>query len=119
MIPPIYEWLKTSAVQAIAGTPPRAYRHGDAPQDITRPYITWLIVSGTPQNQLSGTPLVDAVTVQVDCWHQTDAGVEALAVAVRNAIEPHADMTGIIINTREAETLLYRISLQFDVWHTR
>lgn len=116
MLPPIFTWLKTTAVQAVIGTPPRAYRHGEAPQDTTRPYVTWNIVSGVPENELSDLPTVDRVAVQIDCWHQTDAGVETLATAVRNAIEPYGHMTNIVINLREPETKLYRIGLQFDIW---
>jgi len=115
MLPPIYTWLKASnGVKAIIGTPPRAYRHGDAPQNVTQPYITWALVSDVPDNQLSGVPPSDRYTVQVDCWHTTDAGVETLAQAARDAIEPYAHMTGVVINNRDAETKLYRIGLQFD-----
>ena len=119
MLPPIYTWLKTSEVQDIIGTPPRAYRHSSAPQDTTKPYVTWQVISGVPENNLTDLPPVDRITVQVDCWHQTDAGIEQLATAVRDAIEPYAHMTGIVINLREPETKLYRIGLQFDIWHDR
>lgn len=120
MLPPIYTWLKASiAVKAIIGNTPRAYRHGDAPQDTTQPYVTWALVAGVPDNELSATPKSDRYTVQVDCWHQTDAGVESLATAVRNAVEPYSHMTSIPINNRDAETKLYRIALQFDVLQTR
>lgn len=118
MLPPIFKWLKdSSAVQAIVDT--RVYRHGSAPQDTTRPYVTWQLVSGIPDNTLSELPEVDRLAVQVDCWHQTDAGVEQLARAVRDAIEPHGHMTNIVINLREPETKLYRIGLQFDIWLDR
>jgi hypothetical protein len=119
MLPPIYTWLKVTAVQAIIGNPPRAYRHGDAPQDTTKPYVTWALVSGVPDNELSKAPKSDRYTVQVDCWHTTDAGVEQLATAVRNAIEPYAHMTSMPVNNRDAETKLYRMALQFDVLQTR
>jgi hypothetical protein len=120
MLPPIFTWLKASnAVKALIGNTPRAYRHGDAPQDTTKPYVTWQLVAGTPDNVLSSTPPSDRYTVQIDCWHQTDAGVESLATAVRDAVEIHAHMTGIPLNLRETETKLYRISLQFDVLQTR
>jgi len=115
MLPPVFNALAAdTAVTQIIGSPPRAYRHGRAPQDTTRPYVTWNLVVGTPENVLDQTPEIDRQTVQVDCWHQTDAGVEALATAVRDAIEPEAHMTGVIINEREAETKLYRIGMQFD-----
>lgn len=113
MLPRVFEVLKNApSVTAIVGT--RVYRHGSAPQDTTRPYVTWQLVAGTPENNLSSTPPIDRMTVQVDCWHQTDAGIEVLATAVRDAIEPVAHMTGMPVNEREQATKLYRIALQFD-----
>lgn len=121
MFPQVFQTLKASAaVKNIVGTnPPRIYRHGSAPQrpdglPFDQPYITWFIVVGTPENTLSELPATDRVTVQVDCWHQTDSGIEALAIAVRDAIEPYAVMTAVPVDTRETESKLYRIALQFD-----
>ncbi len=121
MLPPVFQTLKAStAVKNIVGTnPPRIYRHGAAPQDTAQPYITWFVVTAAPENNLSDPPPVDRIAVQVDCWHQTDAGVVALAEAVRDAIEPVAHMTAMPVNLREPETKLYRIALQFDFWHGR
>jgi hypothetical protein len=121
MLPPVFQTLKASTgVKNIVGTnPPRIYRHGSAPQDREKPYITWFLVSGVPENTLSETPSTDRMSVQIDCWHQTDQGVETLAQAVRDAIEPYAHMTGIVLNEREAETKLYRIALGFDWWPPR
>lgn len=119
MLPPVYTWLKTPTVQAIIGNLPRAYRHGDAPQDTTKPYVTWQVISGVPENNISDTPCVDRQTIEVNCWHQTDAGVESLAEAVRDAIEPYAHMTNTPLDLRETDTKLYRIALQFDYWNPR
>lgn len=120
MLPPIFTWLKASnAVKNLIGTTPRAFRHGDAPQDTNKPYVTWQLVAGVPDNILNTVPPSDRYTVQVDCWHQTDVGVEQLAAAVRNAIEPFAHMTGMPVNEREKDTKLYRIALQFDVLQSR
>jgi hypothetical protein len=121
MLPPVFARLKaSSAVRAFVGTSPaRIYRHGDAVQDGARPYITWALVSGVPENQLSGTPTTDRMTVQVDCWHQTDKGVEEMADAVRDAIEPYAHMTSMPVDLREPETKLYRMTLEFDWFNDR
>ena len=121
MLPAVFQTLKASAaVKAIVGTnPPRIYRHGTAPQDTTKPYITWQLIAGTPENHLSGTPPVDRMTVQVDCWHPTDAGIEQLALVARDACELAAHCTSMIIDERDAETKLYRIGLQFDFWTDR
>lgn len=121
MLPPVFTLLKASTdVKSIVGqNPPRIYQHGSAPEDTSKPYITWFAVFDTPENNLSDLPPVDRVGIQADCWHQTAAGVELLAKAVRDALEPHAHMTGVPIDLREPETLLYRRALTFDFWHPR
>lgn len=117
-LPPVYGTLiASSAVSAIAQT--RIYPHADAPQGATRPYITWHIVSGVPQNSLSNLPDIDNISVQVDCWDMSATSVVDLAQAVRNAIEPYAHMVAIPFNSRDTETRLYRMTLQFDWWLNR
>lgn len=118
MLPPIYPTLSASpSVSAIVGT--RIYPHADAPQDVAAPYVTWFLAGGSPEITLSEPPLVDRMTVQIDCWHPTSAGVVALSLAVRDAIESHAHITGYPINTRDAETKLYRMGLQLGWWLSR
>ena len=126
MLPPVFQWLKASTdVKNIVGTnPPRIWRHGIAPQQpegqpMSDPYITWFVGSLVPENNLSDLPPTDRVTVQVDCWHQTDAGIVLLATAARDAMEAECHMTGVIANLREPETRLFRIGMQFDVWLDR
>jgi hypothetical protein len=116
MFPPVLTTLKASqAVKDIVGTnPPRIYRHGRAPDDVTRPYLVWFMVTGNPENTLSELPAVDRQQIQIDCYHPTDTGIESLAKAVRDAIEPHAHMVGQPVDLRERETGLYRIALTFD-----
>lgn len=122
-LPPIFSTLQASAdVRAIVGR--RVYRHGAAPQDLDlgKPYVTWQLISGVPENQLSGTPTTDRDTVQVNCWYPDlggERGVETLSQAVRDAIEPHALLTSIPIDQQEPETKRYWIALQFDWFHDR
>jgi hypothetical protein len=123
MLPPIFQTLKASTdVKAIVGTnPPRIYRFGDAPQvapgSTPQPYVTWFLVAGVPENNLSDPPPVDRDTVQIDCWHSRDADCVLLALAVRAAMEQVCYMTGVIINLRDPETKLYRIGMEFDVFN--
>jgi hypothetical protein len=120
MLPPIYQWLKaSSAVKALIGANPKAYRHGEAPQNTVAPYVTWQVISGTPHNELSNVPNGDRYSIQVDCMSLTDKGIEDLAKAVRDAIEPNAHMVAMPVNGRDAETKLFRIAMQFDVLHNR
>lgn len=120
MLPPIYQHLKAApAVTAILGANPKVYRHGQAPAGTAAPYCVWMVVGGDPENSLSELPATDRQSLQVDCYHATDAGIEALAQAVRDALEPHAHLTGTPVDQRETDTGLYRIGLQFDYWLKR
>lgn len=118
MLPPIYTLLSgNSAVAALVST--RIYPHGEAPQEVAIPYVTWFLVAGMPENRLDSLPDIDRCTVQVDCWHPTSAGVVTLATAVRNALEPVCHVTEILLNQRELETRLYRLALQLDYFLPR
>jgi hypothetical protein len=121
MLPLVFPLLSAAApVTALIGTnPPRAYRHGRAPQQVAAPYVTWSVVAGAPENMLSGVPSADSYGVRVDCWSDVDTEVETLAQAVRDAIEPFAHMTGVAADDRDAQTNRYRISLQFEFWVLR
>lgn len=120
MLAPVFVTLKASQdVKNIVGTnPPRIWPHGEAPQDGEKPYITWQEII-VPENTLSETPTMDRASVQIDCWHQTSAGITLLARAVRDAIEPVAHMTVAPIDQREPETRLYRRTMQFDFFMPR
>jgi hypothetical protein len=113
MLPPVFKTLTADAA-VVALVADRIFRHGSAPQGTPVPYITWQLVGGLPENNLSELPPFARMAIQVDCWHTDDDGVETLARAVRNAIEPVACMTGIPVDDRDPETLNYRIALQFD-----
>jgi hypothetical protein len=125
MLPRVFQLLKaSSAVKNIVGTnPPRIYRHGSAPQRpenaTPEPYITWQLIAGVPENNLSDPPPVDRMSVQVDCWHPTDPGIEVLAAAARDALEVAGYMTSMLVDLREQETQLYRMSLQVDFFNGR
>lgn len=117
MLPPIFGLLNAAApVKALVGTAPvRIYRPGSVPAGLTQPYVVWSIISGLPENTLSDLPTADRVTLQVDCYSNTEGGIVALATAVRNALEPAAHMTGIPVDMRETEEpKLFRMALQFD-----
>lgn len=113
MFPPVYQTLRaSSAVKTAVGD--RIGRHGEIEQDATRPYITWQIVSGNPYDVLSSAPCADFTTVQIDCYHPTDAGAAALAVAVRDALDAAFTVNRVVVNLREPETRLYRVGMEAD-----
>ena len=119
MLPTVYAWLAAAApVTALIGSnPSRCYRHGEAPQGVLRPYVTWFINGIAPEQLVDGKPPpVDGWGASVDAWSDTDAGVEALAQVVRDALESKGYMTGINFDSRDAQTGRYRIGMQFEFW---
>ena len=110
MIPPVYQTL--TAVPAIVSlVADRIYGSGQATQGETRPYITWQIISATPNNNLSTTPEQDDQRVQIDVYSKSEQDCTVLAKLVRNAIEQVMHITFGPWNTYEADTGLYRWSM--------
>ena len=112
MFPPVYRTLRTPEVVALVGD--RIGRHGEIPQDEVRPYITWQIASDAPHDQLSGLPPSDFTTVQLDMYASEDATIEALATAVRAALDAALVCNRVIINNRDADTRAYRVGIDAD-----
>jgi hypothetical protein len=113
MLPLVFDILKAnSALTALVSG--RIYRHGNAPQNVVKPYVTWFVVMGMPELQISGTPCSDMDTVQIDCWSDTDTQVESVALAVRNALDNAGVANRVIQNNREDETRLFRIGFEAD-----
>lgn len=118
MLPLIYPLLRSSAtVKAIVDD--RIGRHGSMEQDAARPYITWFLVNGNPENQLSGAPCADVDTVQIDCYSMDDTQVETLAYAVRDALDGAGHLNRIVRNLRDPDTKLYVMSLEADIIRPR
>ena len=61
MYAPIFALLRAAAgVTSIIGSAPcRAYPFGNAPDQVTKPYITWQAVGGSPENYLKDSPNID------------------------------------------------------------
>jgi hypothetical protein len=118
MLPNIYSILRANAT-VLSTVSTRIYRHGAAPQDVVKPYVTWFVVTGMPEIQISGTPCADMDTIQIDVWHETDTGVETLAYAVRAALDTAKFANRMIQDLRETDTRLYRISFEVDVIQSR
>jgi Protein of unknown function (DUF3168) len=109
----VYQVLRSnSTVVNTVGT--RIYRHGSAPQDVQKPYITWFVVTGQPEDILNAAPPHDRDTIQIDCWAETDTSIETLAYAVRSALDNQLISNRIIIDSRETDTKLYRMALEAD-----
>jgi len=112
MFPRVYRTLRTAEVIAIVSD--RIARHGEIDQDERRPYVVWQIVTGQPHDQLSGPPTSDFTTVQIDCYHEEDEGIEELALAVRAALDAALIVNRVSMNVRDPDTRLYRVSIDAD-----
>jgi len=112
MFPKVYRTIHTAAVSAIVED--RIGRHGEVAQTETRPYIVWQIVTGLAFDNLSAPPGGDFTTVQIDCYHKADAGVEQMAEAVRAALDGALIVNRVVVNNRDPETKLYRVGLEAD-----
>lgn len=118
MLPNIYAILRANST-VLSTVATRIYRHGAAPQDVLKPYITWFVVSGVPELQISGSPCMDVDTIHIDIWSETDSSIETLAYAVRDALDDANHANQMILNLRETDTKLYRIGFQTDIIRSR
>ena len=115
MLAPIVAVCKAApAVTALLGDNPlRLYPHGDAPQNVGKPYAVWQVVSGSPTNYLNGQPDTDRYGLQIDVYADTATSADAVVTAMRKVIGRHAYVTGFGVDTRDTETKNYRKG--FDV----
>ena len=118
MLPNVYQTLRLNST-IVSTVDKRIYRHGSAPQNVAKPYITWFLVSGTPENNISASPCSDRDSVQIDCWSESDEQVETLAYAVRSALDSQLIANRMVVNNRENDTKLYRIALEADFIRSR
>ncbi|SMR69250.1 MULTISPECIES: DUF3168 domain-containing protein [Stenotrophomonas] len=112
MLPKVFRTIHTPAVMAIAED--RIARHGEIAQTEKRPYVVWQVITGSAFDNLSSAPGGDFTTVQIDCYHAKDEGVEQLANAVRAALDAVLIVNRVAVNNRDTETKLYRIGLEAD-----
>lgn len=122
MIPPLFQIMSAStAVRAAIGTPPsmRFFPFGEADQNTQKPYVTWQIISGIPENYIGQLPDIDDFRVQIDVWAVTQDSANSVAQAVRDAIEPHAYIVGSGNTTRDPETRAYRYMLDAEFYTPR
>lgn len=96
-------------VQALLGGPvPRIYPYGAAPQNVAKPYVVYQSAGGFPFNMLNCRPDADSQDLQIDVYASTTQSSNAVAEAIRYAVELDCYITNYRGTTREEETLLYR-----------
>jgi membrane-associated protease RseP (regulator of RpoE activity) len=118
MLPPVAPLLFASTY-VVGQVGDRVGAHGSIEAPAGRPYITWQVLTGVPENNLSEPPDIDRWSVQVNILHPTDAGVRLLAAAARAALEAGGHVTGVPVDSVDEATGLYWIALQADLWAVR
>lgn len=107
-------------VTNIIGSSPVRIYEGAAPQDVTRPYAVFQIVGGAPENYQDGVPGMDSFRFQIDAYANGRTEARELALAIRDAIEPHHHMLSSPMGPIfEPDTKLFRYILDFQAWINR
>lgn len=116
MIAPIFKVCSASqAVTTLIGSNPvRLFPFGLQDDNVEYPYVVWQNISGEPGNYLDRRPDVDSYTLQVDIYSDAVESAKAVAMALRDAIEPHAYITRWGAQSRDPETKRYRYSFDVD-----
>ena len=117
MFPDVYGVLSSaSAVTALVSDKLFA---NVSPQKVEPPYVVWDMSSGFPQNYLGETPGIDHQVVDIRCYGRNSTQAEAVAKAVRDALDGVAQSTSSPITEWEFETKLYVVMLAFSFWTNR
>ena len=121
MIPPVFAILNASSVvkNLLGASPLRVFPWGAAPQTTAKPYATYTVYNGLPENSLSDTPDMDALSTQIDVWAESVDSCLAVAEAVRNVIEPYAHLTSFSSISPDEDTELFRQRMDFDFFTER
>lgn len=119
MYPPLFALLFASApVKALLGTTPlRVYAHGEAPDNVAKPYAVWQMIYGLPENYLGSRSDMDVTTSQISVYGDTLSSVRAAASAIRVALEGDSYITALREGPRDPVTKNFRYDLDVD-FHT-
>lgn len=98
----------------LGSEPTRLYPFGEAPEGVTKPYAVWQVITGSPENYLSGRPDIDGFTLQVDVYAVSGSGARSVTDAISQAIELHAYVVRWGGESKDPETKLYRSSFDID-----
>jgi hypothetical protein len=99
-----------------------------APQNVTKPYATYQRIGGVRHRSVDGPAGLASPRYQVDAWATDIDEARSLSAAIRRAIDGFkGDAGGLTIHEIvmddepfedfEPDTLLYRASADYIVWH--
>lgn len=92
-----------------------------AAQDAPVPYINYFDVYGAPDNHLGGWSGLDHIRLQVSVWHDNYLQMQALKLAVREALtQSNATFTAVCMadfdGPVDSGVILYHRILEFSLW---
>ena len=107
--------LATPAVTAFT----TRIRQDIANPDEPAPYLVWSRLTVVPELTLMQRPPGDRETIRVDVLARSEAERDALTVAARDALEGHGHVTNIQSLGQDADTHLWRMTMDADLFQTR
>jgi hypothetical protein len=121
MTPAIFAivFASTECKALLGSAPMRFYGFDEAVQGVAKPYAVWQMPTSVPANYLGQLPDADDARVQVDVYADTQDDAEGTALAIRDAIEPHAHMLNASKRPRDATTRNYGFMLEFEFFTGR
>ena len=102
-------------VEIFGVKPLRVYPFGEAPQGSELPFATYQLISGGPENYLSGRPDIDRLVIQVSVFADKATLARKGARNIIAAVECDGYVDGYA-EGREAGTRHYRITFTADLW---
>lgn len=118
-MPPLFAICAANAgVTALLGDgPTRLYPFGDAPENVAKPYATYQVLNGIPENYLDDPPDVDDWNIQIDIYGTSVSSVNAVLNAMRRALEPHCYIERLGGTGKEPSTKLMTTSFDVSWYH--
>ena len=92
-----------------------------APQDVTAPYIVYQRVIGTSLNDLQGEMGMTEGRFQIDAYATTYASSKTLAGYIKAALKASSMKSRLLTDQDlgfDTDALLYRVSMDFQIWVT-
>lgn len=97
----------------------KVFQFGNAPQNTEPPYAVWQNVGGVPINYLDGRPDMEDRLIQIDAYATTQQGARDVINAIEYALEQDAYILGYNNEMLEADTNLWRVSIDVEFYNTR
>ena len=95
----------------------RLYPFGDAPEDVAKPYATYQVLNGVPENYLGEPPDTDEWNIQIDIYATSVNSANDVQNALRRALENVCHVTRLGRTGTEPSTKLRTTSLDISWYH--